>query len=538
MLVTDITLELAAPLAAALTYADTMMTGLLGLNAKPAWMALGGAAAIAALIGVSWVWSVSSPKAVAQSATAQAPLGSPQPVQTAPLTVPPSGPAPDNRVVPSSRTDLMQSFSPVVRKAAPAVVNIYAKRVVRMPAMYDHPLFRRRYEERRRGGDTREVPSALGSGVIVRGDGIVVTNNHVIDGADKIVVVLKDRREFEADVILADERFDLAVLRLDAGGKTLPAIRFHDSDVAEVGDLVLAIGNPFGVGQTVTSGIISALARTQAGISDHQFFIQTDAAINPGNSGGALVTMGGDLIGIPTAIYSRTGGNIGIGFAIPANMVKSIVAAATGGGKLTRPWIGISTETVTAEKAEALGLDRPIGIMVLAVTPGGPAAQAGLRERDVITGIDGFEINDPQSLRFRLTTKGVGNSALFNVIRDGRSQTASVKLASAPENTPRNITELDGPHPLAGATVANLSPAFAEELRLDATEGVVVLDTVRRSIAASLGFRPGDIIATVNGRKINGVDPLREALRQRPPGWQIEIDRNGRRLGMRLPPIR
>ncbi|MEX1147469.1 MAG: trypsin-like peptidase domain-containing protein, partial [Sphingomonadales bacterium] len=243
------------------------------------------------------------------------------------------------RAVPQSQADVQLSFAPVVKAVTPAVVNIYTRRVVRSDPQaspfFDDPFFRRFFGDGPAMGTPRErVQRSLGSGVIVSADGIIVTSHHVIGEADQITVALYDRREFEAEVVLSDESTDLAVLRIDTEGEELPHLELRDSDTLEVGDLVLAIGNPFGVGQTVTSGIVSAVARTNVGVSDYQFFIQTDAAINPGNSGGALVTLDGKLAGINTAIYSRTGGSIGIGFAIPSNMVGSVVVAAVTDGKV------------------------------------------------------------------------------------------------------------------------------------------------------------------------------------------------------------
>ncbi len=436
--------------------------------------------------------------------------------------------ADETRVVPTSMQQVQLSFAEVVRKAAPAVVNIYSKRVVRS-AFGEDALFKKFFGDR--GGNGQRVQSALGSGVIVRADGIIVTNNHVIEGADEIVVALADRREFEAKVVLADERNDLAVLRVNTGGKPLPFLTFHDSDEAEVGDLVLAIGNPFGVGQTVTSGIISALARTQAGISDYGFFIQTDAAINPGNSGGALLTVDGKLVGINTAIYSRSGGNIGIGFAIPANMVKLVVDTAAGGGKqLARPWLGMGTQDITSDVAKSLGLDRPVGVIIKELTAGGPAEQAGLQRGDVIFKIDNFEVSDGQTLRFRAATKGVGASVLLTYMRKTETRTATLKLARPPENPPRDITAIDGDNPLQGATVANLSPAYAEELQIEITSGVVVVELSRKGIAARLGMRPGDIIAEVNNRKITSVDMLKEVVRTNARTWNLSVNRGGQIL--------
>lgn len=436
------------------------------------------------------------------------------------------------RVVPTSMQQVELSFAEVVRKAAPAVVNIYSKRTVRT-AFSDDLLFKKFFGGGggNEGGGGRRVQSALGSGVIVRADGIIVTNHHVIDGADEIVVALADRREFEAKVVLDDERTDLAVLRVNTNGKTLPYLTFHDSDAAEVGDLVLAIGNPFGVGQTVTSGIISATARTQAGINDYGFFIQTDAAINPGNSGGALLTVDGKLVGINTAIYSRSGGSIGIGFAIPSNMVKVVVDTAAGGGRqIARPWLGMEMQDVTSDMAQTLGLDRPVGVIVKTLATGGPAEQAGLQRGDVITKIDTFEVSDVQTLRFRAATKGVGNTVTLTYLRGGAARTASFKLVRPTENPPRNLTPIEGRNPLDGATVANLSPAYAEELQVDQTSGVIVVELSRRGVAARLGMRPGDIILEINNRKITSVDVLKEAIKATPRTWDLAVSRGGQTL--------
>ncbi len=440
-----------------------------------------------------------------------------------PVRVPPPA-----RAVPQSVSQVQLSFAPVVRKTAPAVVNIYSKRKIRNPYA-DDPLFGRFF------GGRERTQGSLGSGVIVRADGVIVTNNHVVAEADEIVVVLADRREFEAKVILADEHTDIAVLRINTAGKSLPTLAFHNSDDAEVGDIVLAIGNPFGVGQTVTSGIISALARTRAGVSDYQFFIQTDAAINPGNSGGALVTAGGELIGINTAIYSRSGGSIGIGFAIPSNMVKTVVNSALSGSKtIARPWLGLTTQPVTASLAESLDLDRPMGMLVNEVSPAGPAQQAGIRSGDVITKVDDFEVSDQQSLNFRTTTKGVGSAVSLTYIRGGQTLATSVRLVRAPETTPRDITRLDARSPLQGATVANMSPAYADEIGVEATSGVMIIELSRLSIALRLGFLPGDLILSVNGRKIATVDTLQAMLAGHPTIWDVSLNRGGQVLKLSI----
>ena len=280
--------------------------------------------------------------------------------------------------VPKSQGQMQLSFAPVVKMTAPAVVNVYSKTLAAQDSqqgLFNDPFFRQFFGERGNFRRPRkQAENSLGSGVIVDAAGLIVTNNHVIRGGTDIRVVLADKREFEAKLLLADERSDLAILKIDVGDEELAALPFGDSDNLEVGDLVLAIGNPFGVGQTVTSGIVSALARTQVGISDYQFFIQTDAAINPGNSGGALVNMAGELVGINTAIFSRSGGSIGIGFSIPSNMVKTVVQSAESGTKIQRPWSGANLQDVTADIAESLGFARPEGALIATLHPDSPLA--------------------------------------------------------------------------------------------------------------------------------------------------------------------
>ena len=286
----------------------------------------------------------------------------------------PQGAAAQDRVVPPSAEALRMSYAPIVKRVVPAVVTVSAAKTVanRNPLMED-PFFRRFFGPQF-GGPREQTQQSLGSGVIVDPSGLIVTNNHVIDGADQVKISLADKREFPVDVVLKDPRADLAVLRVKDGNKErFPVIAFGNSDELQVGDVVLAVGNPFGVGQTVTHGIVSAVARTQVGISDYQFFIQTDAAINPGNSGGALVDMAGRLVGINTAIFSRSGGSVGVGFAIPATMVQVVVASArSGGSAVKRPWLGARLQALTPELSQAFNLQRPSGVVITSVTDKAP----------------------------------------------------------------------------------------------------------------------------------------------------------------------
>jgi len=436
----------------------------------------------------------------------------------------------DLRQVPTSPAQVQLSYAPVVKRVAPAVVNVYAARVVenRNPFMND-PLFRQFF-----GAVPREqVLRSLGSGVIVDPLGLVVTNYHVIEGASEVKVALSDKREFDAEIVLKDEHSDLTVLRLKGANEKFPVLDFANSDDLQVGDVVLAIGDPFGVGQTVTHGIVSALARTQVGISDYQFFIQTDAAINPGNSGGALVDLSGRLVGINTAIYSRSGGSQGIGFAIPANMVRVVVASARGGSAaVKRPWLGAKLQEVTPEIADSLGLKRPSGALVSNVAAGGPAALAGIKTGDVIVSIDGTPIDDPNSFDYRFATKPLGGSAQVALLRQGRDVAVTVSLQSAPES-PREEVEIRARSPFLGAKVANLSPALADELRLDTqAQGVVIVSVADGSTAQSIGFRKGDIVVSVNNQKIERSADLDRVTRAGSRQWRVTINRAGQQISV------
>jgi Do/DeqQ family serine protease len=435
------------------------------------------------------------------------------------------------RVVPESAEGMKQSFAPVVKRAAPAVVNVYVSRRVRqmVSPFADDPFFGRFFGEQF-GIPRDRVQNSLGSGVIVSPDGLAVTNYHVIQaGESDITVALSDGREFPAEMILKDEQTDLVVLKLKAKGVNFPSIQFADSDSLEVGDLVLAIGDPFGVGQTVTSGIVSALARSKLGISDYQSFIQTDAAINPGNSGGALVDMEGRLVGINTAILSRSGGSHGIGFAIPANVVRLVVDAALRGGKVQRPWFGASLQPVTSDIADSLGLDRPRGALIRNVHPKGPAAKAGLKAGDVVMSVDGYDVQDPRALTYRFSTKGVGGVAELRFMRQGQAFVAKVSRVPALEDPPRDARDLTGRHPLSGTRVANLSPAVAEELGIDADgNGVIVLDVKANTPAARIGVKRGDIVLGVNEDRIPSVAALVGALSRSSGGWRLSFEREGK----------
>lgn len=428
--------------------------------------------------------------------------------------------------LPETRSEIDLTFAPLVKEVSPAVVNVYTQKTVKTGVT---PMEMLLYG---RAAPQSRVQNSLGSGVIVREDGVIVTNNHVVEDADSFRVVLSDRREYPAELVLNDERTDLAVLKIDTGGDTLPVLHFADTREAQVGDLVMAIGNPFGVGQTVTSGIISATARTDVGISDYSFFIQTDAAVNPGNSGGALVNMRGQLVGVNTAIFSRGGGSNGIGFAIPSEMVKRVVDAAMNEGTFVRPWLGLAAQSVSFDMAKAQGLSRPIGVMVTEVYDGGPADKAGLRRGDLVTAIDGREVFDEKGLKFLAAIRNPGEKAQLNVLRGGRNQVIGVKVEPPPGATEADIVLLEGQDVLNGARVVELSPRLAEENGLDPFQkgsGIYVYSVARRSIARNY-FRPGDVIRSVNGKKTTTVKDLEAVLRDSDRSWDIELDRNGRTI--------
>lgn len=434
--------------------------------------------------------------------------------------------------VPRKQSDITMSFAPLVKSASPAVVNVYSERLIRQSAspFAGDPFFERFFGK---SPERERVQSSLGSGVIVGEDGVIVTNNHVVKDATALKVVLADRREFEAELILADERTDLAVLRIKADDEKLPTLKFANTRNLEVGDIVLAIGNPFGVGQTVTSGIISATARTDVGISDFAFFIQTDAAINPGNSGGALIDHEGRLVGVNTAIFSRSGGSNGIGFAIPAEMVRRVVDSAINEGRIVRPWLGLKGQAVTSDIAKTLDLDRPVGMLVTEIYPKGPADKAKIRKGDVVLKIDGREVYDEAGLKFLAATLKEGVYARLEVMRNGKARSVDVRLEAPPGATDSELIVLKGPHPLSGAEVVDLSPALADSLRRDLFDkGVMINRIARGSYAYQFGVRPGDRILEVNAKPVKDVAAL-EAVLSNPNSqglWMVVYERNGRSI--------
>jgi serine protease Do len=445
------------------------------------------------------------------------------------------------RQAPQGQQQIKLSFAPLVKKVSPAVVNIYTKRIVRSRAGYSpfmqDPFFRHFFGDsfNSMGGMQRErVESALGSGVIVDPSGVVITNAHVVKDADEITVALPSGKEFTARKSLVDEASDLAVLRIIDLKEVLPFISLKPSESLEVGDLVLAIGNPFGVGQTVTSGIVSALARSSLDINDFNFFIQTDAAINPGNSGGPLVDLDGHIVGINTAIFSRSGGSLGIGFAIPSEMVATVIAAENSGqysdSGIVRPWLGITAQKVTSDIAESLGLETPRGVLVARLHKESPISTAGGKVRDIVLAINGKKVKEPAELKFRMATIPLGDKAVFTVLNKNKERDISVEAIAPPESPGRDIRALGGAHPLDGATVSNINPAVIAELSLDSDSSGVVVVSVQRRTEASRVVRAGDIILSVNGSKVRTVDDAVSILngnKARRTGWELILSRNG-----------
>lgn len=438
--------------------------------------------------------------------------------------------------VPRDLPEITLSFAPVVRQTAPAVVNIYARRVVaeRVSPFADDPFFREFFGDF--GRTVPRVQNSLGSGVILSADGIVVSNYHVVGDSRDIRVVLNDRREFSAEVMLADEASDLVVLRLD-GARDLPALRLRDSDTLEVGDLVLAIGNPFGVGQTVSSGIVSGLARSSAAVFDGRgYFIQTDAAINPGNSGGALVDMSGRLAGINTAILTRSGGSLGVGFAIPANLVAQVVAQAeAGNARFVRPWAGVSAQAVDAALAEALDAPEPRGVVLTDFHAESPFRKAGLAPGDIVLDIAGAEVNTPQEMLFRLSALGVGQTASvrWRGGATGAEAESHVALIAPPETPARAMLRITANVALRGLAAENVNPAVIAERDLPlSAAGVVVVEAT--DIAARIGLRPGDILLRINGTPVADTETLGRLANSPTREWQIDYLREGRQASLRF----
>ncbi|MFA3920425.1 trypsin-like peptidase domain-containing protein [Ruegeria hyattellae] len=436
--------------------------------------------------------------------------------------------------VPKSQAEISLGFAPVVKQAAPAVVNIYAKiiRQGRASPLFSDPFFRDFFQGR--AAPRKRVENSLGSGVILTEDGYVVSNYHVVGMATEIRVVTTDRREFEAEVVLGDRENDIAILKL-FGAQGLPSLDLRDSDQVEVGELALAIGNPFGVGQTVSSGIVSGLARSGTATGNARgYFLQTDAPINPGNSGGALVDVNGDLIGINTSILTRSGGSNGIGFAIPAKLVAEFLRQAQDGSiAFQQPWAGMSGQQMTVDIAESLGLHLPTGFVLSDLHPLSPFAKAGFRAGDVITHMDGQEVNSPPEMKFRMAVAGIGGTALVTRYRGGASDQVDVAMHPAPDEPSAQETTLDDYTVLPGLTVARANPAVIVRLALSvSTEGVAVVDP--GPLGNRAGIRRGDIVVSINGHEIDAPPDVQRTLTD-PGRWvRMVLNRRGQSVSLRF----
>lgn len=436
--------------------------------------------------------------------------------------------------VPESQAEMQLSFAPVVKQAAPAVVNIYAKRVVnvRTNPFRNDPFFDNLFRDF--GAPRQRVENSLGSGVILSEDGIVVSNYHVVGQATDIRVVLTDRREFSARVLLADKESDLAILQIDEA-EGLQALELRDSDSVEVGELVLAIGNPFGVGQTVSSGIVSGLARSGVAMGNARgYFIQTDAPINPGNSGGALVDVAGRLIGINTWILSRSGGSNGIGFAIPSALVAEFVAQARAGkDRFTRPWAGLSGQPVMADMAEGLGLDRPGGIVISQVHDQSPFVAVEVQPGDVIVAVDGLTVNTPAEMIYRMSVAGMGDHAKISIIRNGKPRDVTVSLIPAPDSPPRAEVETSTHAAIPGMILTNINPAVIDEYGLAlSASGVLVVDPGPAGLRA--GLRRGDILRGINDAEAADTQTASELLEERMRWLSLDVQRGTQRSVLRF----
>jgi serine protease Do len=427
---------------------------------------------------------------------------------------------------PSDTTDFSLSvglagsdgFADVAERVAPAVVNVSSQRVVvtrdRVFSPFGSDPFFDFFGPRYFSIPRQRRETSLGSGVVVSEDGVVLTNNHVIEGADQIQVILSDGRRFDARLLGTDPATDVAVLKVDGSG--LPAVPVGNSDGVRIGQIVLAFGNPFGIGQTVTMGIVSATGRSELGLVDYENFIQTDAAINPGNSGGALVDTRGRLIGINTAIFSRSGGYQGIGFAVPITIARGVMESILTTGKIQRGSLGVSFQDIDEAMAEAFGLSDRKGALVSEVSDGGPAEQAGLRRGDIITEYDGKIINDALDLRRSIALTPVGNRVRLTFLRGGESRAVDVEVAEQEtEFTYRPVSRTADASALEGIVVEDLDRHTIEQLGLRShTVGVIVKDLLSGTPAERSGLRIGDVILEMNREPVEGVEAFKRLLQK------------------------
>ena len=429
-----------------------------------------------------------------------------------------------NAVLPADGT-----FAPVVEAAAPAVVSIATSARVKvvspMAPFFGNP-----------GQPLEQERRSAGSGVIVTSNGYIVTNHHVVTDAQEIQVRLGDKRTFPAKVIGSDPKADIAVVKVDA--KDLPALPLGNSDNVRVGDIVLAVGNPFGIGKTVTMGIVGATGRRGLGIEDYEDFIQTDAAINPGNSGGALINTKGELVGINTAILSRTGGNNGVGFAVPVNLAHNVMKQLIEYGEVRRGYLGVTIQDLTPSMAKVFGVDERGGAVVSDVTPDGPAAKAGIERGDIIVGLNGQPVEDSRALRLSVAALAPGSEAELKVLRNGEPRTLRAKLGLFPDSSEVATSEPGQKHKNYGLSVTNLTPEIARELNLSpGTVGVVITKVDPAGKAAEAGLRRGDVIQEVSRRPVRDIGQFRDAVHAAgDEPLLLLVNRGGRTFYVALPP--
>jgi serine protease Do len=433
----------------------------------------------------------------------------------------------------SAANDQQVTIADIAERATPSVVNVASRRVIKNSGPEQDPFFRHFFGPQ--GPEPQERQQrGLGSGVIYSNDGLVLTNNHVIEDADEITVTTADGTDYPAQVVGTDDKSDVAVLRLKGDNiKNLVPISLGDSAALRVGDVVLAIGTPFALSQTVTMGIVSAKGRSETGIVDYGDFIQTDAAINPGNSGGALVNMQGELVGINTAILSRSGGYQGIGFAIPSNMARQISQSLIEHGRVVRGWLGIGIQDVDADLASAMSLPNADGVLVSDVEPGSPADKGGLLRGDVVLTLDGKKTNSSTQLRNIVAEAGANKKVTLSILRAGKPQTLSLVLGELKSDKPEAATPAAAPRPetLDGLSVDVLTPKLKQQLKLPTSlkQGIVVTGVLPGSPASESGLQPGDVIVELNRQPINNVQDFRTAYKQ--PGSKralLLIYREGR----------
>jgi serine protease Do len=423
----------------------------------------------------------------------------------------------------TARGAVPPDFADLAEKLSPTVVNIYTTQTIQVsssPHQFFFPDEMEIPEPFRRFFGIPDMPeqapkremkrTSLGSGVIVSGDGYILTNNHVVEDADEINVTLTNFEEYKATIVGRDPKSDVALIKIEPKAD-LPYVTFGDSDKLRVGEWVLAIGNPFGLQKTVTAGIVSAKGRS---INNESYgnFIQTDASINPGNSGGPLFNLNGEMVGVNTAIFSRSGGNIGIGFAIPVNMAKNVFAQLKEHGKVTRGWLGVMIQQVTPELAQNFGLDRPIGALVGQVVADSPAEKAGLKAGDVIIEYNGKEVSQMSMLPAMVANTNVGEKAKLVLIRDGKKQNITVEIGKLEDEEPVVAGTETGTSKKLGITVQELTPKLAESLGMEETQGLIITDINAGSAAAEAGIQRGDIILEINREKVESVAQYKKAL--------------------------